>query len=150
MIMTTRSLPTENVLIKKRGRSALGLLLLVSLPALCHGFSASTGRHSVTGIAASRTSRRTAFRSSKSHPLPVQVACSVRLGMSSQVDEPTTTVEQKDESPTAAEQQNGTSDSGMLEGMSQRFQEAKLEWTSKRPPVQVDDTNLMFYDVFLM
>jgi hypothetical protein len=162
-----RTLSTESVLIKKRGRSALGLLLLVSIPALCHGFSApfaNTGsalRHhhaAVPGMDAFRTANR--------RQTAADVAAPVRLGMSSRSDEPTTIVESSSKDSLATtEQQQGqqqqqqqpkdeeeSNANGILEEISRRFEKLKLEnpYNEKRPPATVDDSNLMFYDVFLI
>jgi hypothetical protein len=168
-----RNLSAERVLVKKRGRSALGLLLLVSsFPALCHGFSAPfpgtnspfarTSSTTASGTAVSHhhaaVPGKDAFRTSSCRRTAAAGAASVvRLGMSSRSDEPTTIAESSSKDSQEQQQQQPkdeeeSNENGMLQEMSKRFEQLNLEnpYKAKRPPAQVDDTPLLFYDVFLI
>jgi hypothetical protein len=158
--------------VKKSGRTAFSLLLLVSIPALCHGFSAPfpktsssfprTSSTTASGTAASHhlaaVPSRDPFRTSSRQRTAATVAAPVRLDMSSRSDESTTIVEassedsQQQQPQQQPQDEEESNDNGMLQEMSRRFEQLKLEnpYKAKRPPVQVDDTSVLFYDVFLI
>jgi hypothetical protein len=151
------NLSIENFLVRKRGRSALGLLLLVAIPALCQGFSVPFARTSTTlgtgnpvRYHPSAVPGLDAFRTSSSR----QTAAVVQLGMVSRTDEQTTIAESssKDSQQQQPKDEDESNDNSILQDMSKRFKDLKLEnpYKAKRPPAQVDDVNLLFYDVFLI
>jgi hypothetical protein len=166
--MTTKmiigNVSIQSVLVKKRGRSALGLLLLVlvSIPALCHGFSAPFARTSTTlgtGTAAVRhhpaaVPGTDAFRTSSSRQTAAPVATPVQLGMVSRTDEQTSIAESssEDSQQQQPKDEEESNNNGILQDLSKRFKDLKVEnpYKAKRPPAQVDDVNLLFYDVFLI
>jgi hypothetical protein len=139
----------------------LGLLLLVSIPALCHGFSAPFARTSGTSGTGTLVRHHPAavpgtdaFRTASRRQKAATVAAPVQLRMVSRTDEQTTIAESssKDSQQQQPKDEEESNDNGILQEMSKRFKDLKLEnpYKAKRPPAQVDDVNLMFYDVFLI
>jgi hypothetical protein len=141
----------------------LGLLLLASTPALCHGFSAPFARSSSTTGTGLGTAVRhhhaavpgtDAFRTASRRRVAA-VAAPVQLGMVSRTDESTPIIAEassKDSQQQEPNDEEESNDNGILQDISKRFKDLKLEnpYKVKRPPAQVDDVNLLFYDVFLI
>jgi hypothetical protein len=158
-----RNLLLESVLVEKRGRKALVLLLLVSL---CDGFSAPFARTSSTTVTGLGTAVRhhhaavpgtDVFQTTNRWQTTAAVAAPVRLAMVSRTDESTPTVAESSSKDSQQQQpkdeeESNNSDNGILQDISRRFEQLKLEnpYKAKRPPAQVDDVNLLFYDVFLI